>query len=332
MADILAADHPSITFELLPSSRHRLWYALGDRRSRGARLLALPRSPLGLTRRSFGAARPIRRPPSPLPWRECRCWDRVRACAVLRRLFRAIDRVLPPPDEVADVFRRIKPDVLLLTPLLYFRSHQVDHVRCARQLGIKSVLGVGSWDHLTTKGLIHEVPDRVLVWNEAQKQEAIELHGVPAERVLVTGAQAYDHWFATKPSLDRDGFCRQVGLDPARPILLYLCSSPFIAPLRSGIRASSGSPRSGRSADPRLRDCGRARAAASAELRSSGRASTWPPSSTTSAFWPKTGVNPIGGAARSRLLRLDVPRRSRGRREHERHDRVGHRRPAGLHD
>ena len=29
MADILAADIPSITFELLPSSRHRLWYTLG---------------------------------------------------------------------------------------------------------------------------------------------------------------------------------------------------------------------------------------------------------------------------------------------------------------
>ena len=28
MADILAADHPSITFELLPSTRHRLWYSL----------------------------------------------------------------------------------------------------------------------------------------------------------------------------------------------------------------------------------------------------------------------------------------------------------------
>src|SRR5687767_11938510 len=28
MADILAADHPSITFELLPTTRYRLWYSL----------------------------------------------------------------------------------------------------------------------------------------------------------------------------------------------------------------------------------------------------------------------------------------------------------------
>ena len=28
MADLLAVDHASLTFDLLPSSRHRLWYAL----------------------------------------------------------------------------------------------------------------------------------------------------------------------------------------------------------------------------------------------------------------------------------------------------------------
>ncbi len=181
MADLLAADHPSITFELLPTSRHRLWYALatGVRASldywryldprwddapklRGRAAEQAPRFALAFARLPVLGTR----------------GGLVAACSGCSAL---IDRALPPPGEVADVFRRINPDVLLLTPLLYFRSHQVDHVRCARQLGITSVLGVGSWDHLTTKGLIHDVPDRVLVWNEAQKQEAIELHGVPAE-------------------------------------------------------------------------------------------------------------------------------------------------------
>src|SRR5688572_25997500 len=215
MADVLAADHPSISFELLPTSRHRLWYALatGVRASldywryldgrwddapklRGRAAEQAPQFALILAR---------------LPVLGSRA-----GLAVLQRTFRMIERSLPPPAEVAEVFRRIDPDVLLLTPLLYFRSHQVDHVRCAKQLGIKSVLGVGSWDHLTTKGLIHEPPDRVLVWNEAQKQEAIDLHDVPPERVVVTGSQAYDHWFEMAPSADRASFCARVGLDPAR--------------------------------------------------------------------------------------------------------------------
>jgi hypothetical protein len=117
-----------------------------------------------------------------------------------------------------------------VTPLLYFGTQQVDYVRAARQLGIRSVLGVGSWDHLTTKGLIHEIPDHVVVWNEFQRREAQELHGIDPELVSVTGAQAYDHWFGMQPDRSRDDFCARVGLRPDRPYLLYLCSSSFIAP------------------------------------------------------------------------------------------------------
>ncbi|MBF8299644.1 MAG: hypothetical protein HW394_14 [Acidobacteria bacterium] len=296
MADILAADHPSITFEVLPSSRHRLWYALAtgvraaldywryldarwdhSAKLRGRAADQAPAFAVALARTPILRTRP--------------------GLALLRRLFRAIERVLPPPGEVGDVFRRIKPDMLVLTPLLYFRSHQVDHVRCARQLGIRSVLGVGSWDHLTTKGLIHEVPDRVLVWNEAQKQEAIDLHGVPPDRVRVTGAQAYDHWFAAKPSLDRTAFCRQVNLDAGRPMLLYLCSSPFIAPYEVGfVRKWMAAIR--HSGDRRLRTAGllvrphpqNARQWEGVDLAAEFE---------DVALWPKTGVNPIGGTARN---------------------------------
>jgi hypothetical protein len=296
MADILVADHPSITLELLPSTRHRLWYSLATgvraaldywryldpRWNHSAKLRA--RAAEQAPAFAIAAARlPLLRTAAGL--------------AALRHLFRVIERVMPPPDEVAAVFRRINPDVLLLTPLLYFRSHQVDHVRCARQLGIKSVLGVGSWDHLTTKGLIHEVPDRVFVWNEAQKQEAVELHDVPADRVSVTGAQAYDHWFATQPADDRHAFCARVGLDAERPFLLYVCSSPFITPyevsfVRRWITAVRGS------SDPDLRSAG-------ILVRPHPQnASQWEQVDLAAEFaevalWPRKGVNPIGGTARS---------------------------------
>jgi hypothetical protein len=296
MADLLAAEHPSITFELLPSSRHRLWYSLatGVRAALDYWRYLDPRWDLSDKLRGRAADQA---PAFAVAMARMPIVGSGPGLAVLRRLFRAAERVLPPPDEVAEVFRRVKPDVLMLTPLLYFRSHQVDHVRCARQLGIKTVLGVGSWDHLTTKGLIHEVPDRVLVWNEAQKQEAIALHGVPAERVLVTGAQAYDHWFAAAPSLDRDGFCRQVGLDPERPILLYLCSSPFIAPKEVGfVRQWITAIRQSR--DPRLRSTGvlvRPHPQNARQWEGIDLADEFP----DAALWPKTGVNPIGGQARA---------------------------------
>jgi hypothetical protein len=163
------------------------------------------------------------------------------------RIVRGLERTLPIAPEVLSFLERERPDLLLVTPLLYFGSHQGDYVRAARRLGIRSVLCVGSWDHLTTKGLVHVVPDRVLVWNETQRQEAGDIHGIPPERVAVTGAQAYDHWFVTRPSTTREAFCARAGLRPDRPYLLYLCSSPFITPHEvgfverwlAGIRASA---------------------------------------------------------------------------------------------
>jgi hypothetical protein len=296
MADLLVADHPSITLELLPSSRHRLWYALatGVRASLDYwRYLDARWDQAGKLR----ARAAEQTPPFAIALARVPILRSKAGLAVLTRVFRAIEQVLLPPGEIADVFRRVNPDVLFLTPLLYFRSHQVDHVRCARQLGIKSVLGVGSWDHLTTKGLIHEVPDRVLVWNELQKGEAIALHGVPAEQVVVTGAQAYDHWFATEPMSDREEFCQQIGLEPGRPILLYLCSSPFIAPHEVGfVRRWIEAVRA--SEDPRLSTAGllvRPHPQNAKQWRGIDLAEEFK----NVAFWPRTGVNPIGGSARA---------------------------------
>jgi hypothetical protein len=296
MADTLVAEHPSlVTCGLLPSTRHRLWYALGtgvrasldywrylDPRWDDAPKLRERAASLAP---SFATLIP-RVPP----------FNSRVGLAMLQHLFRTIDRALSPPPEIVETMSQIAPDLLLLTPLLYFRSHQVDHVRCARQLGIKSIVGIGSWDHLTTKGLIHEVPDRVLVWNEAQKQEAMDLHGVPADRVVVTGSQAYDHWFATKPSIDRETFCARVGLDASRPVLLYLCSSMFIAPYEVGfVRQWITAIRN--SSDPWLRSAGllvRPHPQNSEQWRNVDLSAEFE----NVALWPKVGVNPIGGGAR----------------------------------
>jgi hypothetical protein len=106
---------------------------------------------------------------------------------------------------------------------------QAEYLKVGRRLGVPTAHCVASWDNLTNKGVVPLDPDAMLVWNEAQRHEAVELHGVAAERVTITGAQLFDPWFERQPSRERAAFCAQVGLDPARPYLLYTCSSVFIA-------------------------------------------------------------------------------------------------------
>ena len=151
---------------------------------------------------------------------------RERAAGVLRRVVAACGE----PAEIAGELRRRRPDALIVTPLMHFGSPQPDYVRVARRLGVPSALVTFSWDNFTNKTLMHEIPDLVTVWNEIQAGEAAAHHGVPRERLAVTGAPAYDHWFAWAGPSDRAAFLARAGLPADRPYLLYVCSSNFIAP------------------------------------------------------------------------------------------------------
>lgn len=215
-----------------------------------------------------------------------------RAIAVLGALERAI-----PTSRLVDRFlREHAPDVVLVTPVVEFASNQVEYVKSARKAGISSAVSIASWDNLTGKGLIRVVPDRVFVWNETQVEEAVEMHGIPRDHVVATGAAKFDEWFERVPQTSAAEFARKVGLGPERPYVLYACSSAFIAPDEvafverwlTALRAHSS---------PRLREVGvivrphpqNARQWDGVDLSRFGDAVVWPPA----------GAQPDAGEARA---------------------------------
>jgi hypothetical protein len=147
-----------------------------------------------------------------------------------RRPLARTERALPRDPAVERLVEETGPEVVVVTPLVDFGSGQIDYLRAARRRGIPSVLCAASWDNLTSKARLRELPDWIVVWNEAQAREAVELHGAAAEQVVVAGAYPYDHWLGWQPSTGRGEHCRRAGLDPALPYVLYVCSSSFIAP------------------------------------------------------------------------------------------------------
>jgi hypothetical protein len=173
---------------------------------------------------------------------------------IITRALERIEAAVPRQLGVDDFIREQQPDVLLVTPLIELGSPQLDYVRAARSLGIRSALCVWSWDHLSSKALIRVVPDRIIVWNDVQRDEAERFHGIESDRVVVTGAQCFDQWFDRAPSRDRETFCRAVGVPPDRPLLLYVCSALFKnSPSEAGLVLEwIGAIR--RSPDARLRD------------------------------------------------------------------------------
>lgn len=135
-----------------------------------------------------------------------------------------IERAMPSCTAMDEYLRTRCPDVVLLTSVTNSRSPQMDHLRSTRAAKIPTGVCVYSWDHLSSKSLIRIVPETVFVWNETQRNEAIEMHGLPGDRIVVTGAQCYDQWFDREPSRTHQEFCISIGLDPNKPFILYLCS------------------------------------------------------------------------------------------------------------
>ena len=227
LVERLAAGSPNITYEELPPRAGDDWTWLAGRLRHGIEHLRYQHPMFDHTPKL--RARSAERTPGGFVRlgefvRHRAAWARRPIVALLDWLERAV----PANPGFRAFVERHQPDLVLLTPLMGLGSQQIDYLRAARVLNLPTGLAVWSWDHLSSKAIIREVPDRVFVWNETQKREAIEYHGVPEERVAVTGAQCFDRWFGRRPSRGRHALCQAIGLSPVRPFILYVCSAPFI--------------------------------------------------------------------------------------------------------
>jgi hypothetical protein len=144
-------------------------------------------------------------------------------------LLAKLETAIPCDPDIHEFLVEKRPDAIVLSPLVGIGFTQADFVKSARALGIPSGMLVFSWDNLSNKGLIHENPDRMFVWNDIQAHEARKLHKYPNEQIVITGASRFDEFFEMQPATTREQFCQMAGLDPGRPILTYLGSSKFVA-------------------------------------------------------------------------------------------------------
>lgn len=293
----LARAAPSVTYGPLPAPSAQLWRPLAC----GVRLLRdylRYRSP-----RYADAARLRARAEKRIPLSLRALFERtpgLRSGAGIAAAARALalsERSLPPDPVCLRYLARLRPDAVLVTPLVEFGSPQLDWLKAAQWAGIPAALCVASWDNLTNKGLIQLEPDRIFLWNEFQKREAVELHGLPPGKVVVTGAQCYDKWFDRRPSRTRAELCAAAGLPADRAIVTYLCSSPFIAGAREPAFVARWAERLRTSEHAALRE-------ASILVRPHPQnTDPWRDVDLgrfrNAAIWPRAGINPIDAARQS---------------------------------
>jgi hypothetical protein len=165
-----------------------------------------------------------------------------------RKVLRRLEAIIPLDGRILKHLHSAGADVIVASPFIYAQSREVDYVKAAQRLDIPTAVVVQSWDNLTTKGTYHAIPDALFVWNQALAEEAHSIHGIPVERILVTGAPRFDAWFATCPSRTRGEFLSLVGLGPHDQYVTYLCSSnaisgdetSFVCEFADGLKSNSG--------------------------------------------------------------------------------------------
>jgi hypothetical protein len=224
----LADDCPGIEFMQLPAMGNSGWVALAAwlRRSIDYLRYLEPRYPAETrlrtraARKAPGATRNLARAAKLLG---------PTGIGALKGWFQVLEACLAPPKHIQSLLADESPDVLLLAHLLPIGTTHADYLRAAKRLGIRTAFPVRGWDNLTNKGLLRDAPEAVLVWNDLQAKEARELHRIPEQNIRLTGAPLCDPWFEREPSRTREEFCRDVGLRADRPIVLYVCSSGFVA-------------------------------------------------------------------------------------------------------
>jgi hypothetical protein len=148
---------------------------------------------------------------------------------IVWRTLKKLESSIPPSRRLVTEIQHYAPDILVAASAIMPYSNETEYLKAARQLGIPTIVIVPSWDNLTTKGILHEIPDWLFVWTEGQVEEAEKFHNMPGERVICTGAPKYDPWFELKPVIAKEEFCQGLGINPSDPYALYLCSSKFIS-------------------------------------------------------------------------------------------------------
>jgi hypothetical protein len=139
-------------------------------------------------------------------------------------LRRAYARYRPARRVLSAVFDEQAPDlVVVASPGHMWLDHFMLDEAARRR--IPSVCVVLSWDNLYSRGPMCRRPDRLLVWSEEMRRQAMDVHQVPEQRVTVVGPLQFV-FYDDAPSRDEiAGMRRRVGLPPDGAYIGYVCGA-----------------------------------------------------------------------------------------------------------
>ena len=120
-----------------------------------------------------------------------------------------------------ELFARLKPDLVFNGSHIHGAAGELP-LRVAQRMGIPTAGFIFSWDNLTSRSRIMVPYDYWLVWHEGMKRQLLSIYPrIQGSKVFVTGTPQMDFHFRPELVMPREELARRIGIDPARPFILY---------------------------------------------------------------------------------------------------------------
>lgn len=118
-----------------------------------------------------------------------------------------------------DALREERP-LLVLGNTQTFAS--APFVLAAKRLGLPVVGYIASWDHAVGKGVVPPHIDRYLVQNDIMRDDLCRYHGIPSDRVDVTGWPTSDVYHRRRSRDEYEALLDRLGVDATKPVVFVV--------------------------------------------------------------------------------------------------------------
>jgi hypothetical protein len=133
-------------------------------------------------------------------------------------LFRWFDFKIVKNNSFDTFFEKYKPSLVFLANL--FEDHEVNLLRAAKKNNVFSIGLINSWDRVTARCILRLLPNKLIVFNDAVKEEVVETNYVKPTDIFVSGLPQYDYYFLPVESR-RGDFLEKVGLGEDDKVIFY---------------------------------------------------------------------------------------------------------------
>jgi len=145
----------------------------------------------------------------------------------LKKIVRKMEMLVFPDQAYEKVFEKYNPRVCIVPFPFYPNLYPV--VRRAARNKVPLIYYVMGFDNLTAKGDHSVLANKLIVWNEIMRGEAVKYHYYHPGDVWVTGPIQFDIYFR-KYLPSKEEFFRKIGADPNKKLITYCTMSVEVGP------------------------------------------------------------------------------------------------------